>query len=221
MRSIVLFAVIFAVCTATMAYASDWAQFLGPTANSISPEKIANKGWNTKPLKMLWKIKMSDDGYAGPSVAGGKVFIVDHVGAQDIVKALDITTGKEVWKFAYPDAEKPNYGFARSTPVINSGRVYIASRFGEIFCLNVTNGKRIWMRDTLTDFGGKMPTWQYAASPLIDGNKLIFCPGGNNAHMIALDKTTGKTLWQGGGSDLASYATPVIATINGQKQYVV
>lgn len=221
MRRIALFMIILALCAVTMVYASDWAQFLGLTANSISPEKIINKNWNSNPPKMLWKIKMSDGGYAGPSVAGNKVFIIDHIGAQDVVKALDIRTGKELWNFSYPDAEKANYGFARSTPVFNSDRVYITGRFGQIFCLNATNGKKIWMRDTLTDFGGKMPTWQYAASPLIDGNKLIFCPGGNNASMVALDKTTGKTLWKGGGSDLASYATPVIATINGTRQYVV
>lgn len=221
MRRIALFIIIFAMCLTTMAYASDWAQFLGPTASSISPETIANKNWNAKPPKALWKIKMSDDGYAGPSVAGNKVFIVDHIGAQDVVRALDLATGRDIWKFSFPDAENPNYGYTRSTPVINSGRVYITSRFGQIFCLNAANGKQIWTRDTLNDFAGKMPTWQYAASALIDGNKLIFSPGGNDASMVALDKTTGKTIWQGGGSDLATYATPVIATINGVKQYVV
>lgn len=201
--------------------ASEWAQFLGPTGNSISPEKIANKSWNENPPKMLWSIPLSDDGYAGPSTAGGKVFIVDHMGAENIVKALDIKTGKIIWTFNYPDAEKPNYGYTRSTPVVSAGRVYILGRFGEIFCLNTKNGEKIWSRNICTEFAGKLPIWHYSMSPLIDGNKLILCPGGPNAAMVALDKTTGKTIWQGGGSDLPGYATPHIAVINRQRQYIV
>lgn len=216
-----LFIVIMAIYMGGAAYASDWAQFLGPTADSISPEKVANKNWNANPPKMLWKTAMSDDGYAGPSIAGGKVFIIDHIGAQSVIKALELTTGKEVWKFSYPDAEKPNYGFDRSTPVINKGRVYVLSRFGRVFCLNARDGRQIWSRDIKADFGGKLPIWEYSMSPLIDGNKVILCPGGMGAAVVALDKTTGKTIWQGGGNDQPGYATPQIATINGQKQYVV
>ncbi|MHB1456125.1 MAG: PQQ-binding-like beta-propeller repeat protein [Armatimonadota bacterium] len=216
-----LFIVILAICMGGAAYASDWAQFLGPTANSISTEKVANKDWNARPPKMLWQVPMSDDGYAGPSVAEGRVFIIDHIGTQSVVKVLELSTGKEAWKFSYLDDEKPNYGFDRATPVINKGRVYILSRFGRVFCLNVRDGRQIWTRDIKKDFEGKLPIWEYAMSPLIDGNKVILCPGGKGAAMVALDKTTGKTIWQGGGSDIPGYATPQIASINGQKQYVV
>jgi len=58
-------------------------------------------------------------------------------------------------------------------------------------------------------------------SPIVDGNKLILCPGGNNATVVALDKDTGQTIWAGGGSDIPGYATPVVAEILGVKQYVV
>lgn len=219
-----LTALLSAALTATIcisANASDWSQFLGPTANSLSTEKIANKSWNQKPPKMLWRVPMSDDGYAGPSVAGGKVFIVDHVGAENVVRAINVATGKDIWKFGYADAERPNYGYVRSTPVVSEGRVYITGRFGEIYCLNAMNGKKIWARNLTTDFAGKKPQWDYAASPLVDGNKLILCPGGPNTAVVALDKTTGKTIWQGGGSDMTSYATPYAAVIDGQRQYIV
>ncbi len=164
---------------------------------------------------------MSDDGYAGPSVVAGKVYIVDHIGSDNVVRAINLKTGKDDWTYRFPDAEKANYGYVRATPIVNTRRVYILGRFGEIICLNSANGKKIWARNYASEFKGKKPTWNYSMSPLIDGNKVILCAGGDNAAMVALDKMTGKAIWQGGGSDQASYATPTAAVIGGVRQYVV
>lgn len=170
---------------------------------------------------MLWKTPLTDNGFAGPSVAAGKVYVIDHKDGQDVVRALDIKTGVEVWKYSYPDAEGDNYGFSRATPTLSGGRVYALGRMGMLNCLDAKTGANIWSRDTFADFKGKKPQWLYAMSPVIDGNKVIVCPGGPDASVAALDKATGKTIWQGGGSDIPGYSTPIIATINGIKQYVV
>lgn len=221
MRRTMLFALVLAICLPVAVCAADWAQFRGPNADGISPEKGIGKDWKQKPPKMLWKVAMSDDGYAGPSVAGGKVFIIDHTNGQDVVRAIDLGTGKAVWKYAYSDTDAPNYGYSRATPTVSAGRVYAHGRMGLLNCLDAKTGRKLWSRDLFTEFNGKKPTWLYAGSPVIDGNKVIMCPGGSNASMVALDKATGKTIWQGGGSDIPGYATPVIATIGGVRQYVV
>jgi outer membrane protein assembly factor BamB len=221
LRRLLIIAIVAAVLLSSAAFAADWPQFRGPSSNGISAEKGIAKTWNQAAPKMLWKTPLTDNGYAGPSVAGGKVFIIDHKGGQDIVRALDVKTGKEVWKYNYPDAEGDNYGFSRATPTVSGGRVYTIGRMGVVSCLDAKTGAKIWSRDTLADFKGNKPQWNYAMSPVIDGNKVIVCPGGPDASVVALDKTTGKTIWQGGGSDLPGYSTPVIATIDGKKQYVV
>ncbi len=154
------------------AWATDWPQFRGPNADGISREKGINRSWQENPPEMLWKVSLTDEGYSGPSVAFGKVFIVDHKGITDIVRAIDIRTGTDVWRFEYEDSKKSKHGFARATP-------------------------------------------------LISGNKVIACPGGANASVVALDKSTGQTIWKGGGSDTGGYSSPVKATINGIRQYVV
>ncbi|MCL5104044.1 MAG: PQQ-binding-like beta-propeller repeat protein [Armatimonadetes bacterium] len=200
--------------------AADWPFYRGLGANGMSSEKVTNKNWNQSKPGILWKVAMGDDGYAGPSVAGGKVFIVDHKGKNDIVRAIDINTGKDVWRYTYEDAEKSNYGFTRCTPVVDRGRVYTISRLGTVNCLDVKSGKKIWSRNICKDFNGVRPQWDYSMSALIDGNRLIVMPGGPDASVAALDKTTGKTLWRGGGSDLPGYATPVLATIEGKRQYI-
>ena len=200
--------------------AADWPQWRGPDVNGIAPDTGLNKNWAQKPPKALWQVPMGDQGYAGPSVAGGKVFIVDHQGDQDVVKALDFATGAEVWRYAYADTAKPNNGFARCTPVVNEGKVYTIGRLGQVNCLDEATGKLVWTHNLLTEFGGKRIAWDYSMSVLIDGNKAILEPGGANL-LVAVDKNTGQVLWQGGGSDDPGYATPVLATLNGLKQYVV
>ncbi len=201
-------------------WAEDWAQWRGPNADGIAPDTGINKNWAEKPPQTLWQVPMSDGGYAGPSVAHGKVFIIDHQGDQDIVRALALTDGQEVWRYAYADAAKANYGFARSTPVIDEGKIYTLGRLGQLNCLEENTGNLLWARNILQELGGKRGSWDYAASPLIDGDQLIVVPGGDNL-VAALDKNSGATLWAGGGSDTAGYSTPAIATILGVKQYVV
>ncbi|MCX7886502.1 MAG: PQQ-binding-like beta-propeller repeat protein, partial [Verrucomicrobiae bacterium] len=209
------------VLVAQALLAADWPNFLGPTRNSLSPETGLNKNWSTYPPRELWRVPMNDDGYAGPSVANGKVFIVDHRGDKDVVRALDLRTGKDVWTYSYNDRAKPNYGFARATPTVEGGKVYTVSRFGWVHCLDEKTGSLIWRKDVVAQFKGIIPRWEMAWSAVVDGDKLIVVPGGDGAAVAALDKNTGATVWKGGGSDKPGYATPVVATLHGVKQYVV
>lgn len=221
MRLITLAVVVCSLSQSVTIFAADWPAWRGPNADGIAPDTGINKDWKARPPQKLWQVPLTDDSYSGPSVADGKVFILDHQGDQDIVRALDFATGDEVWRFTYQDLPKPNQGTTRSTPVFSEGKLYTISHLGKVHCLDAANGEKIWMRDMRSEFGGKRPTWGYAMSALIDSDKVIVCPGGDNASVAALNKGSGETIWAGGGSDIPGYATPVKATINGQDQYVV
>ena len=200
---------------------SDWPRFRGANADGISTEKGIRKDWASRPPKVVWKVAMSDDGYAGPSVAGQLVFIVDHQGEEDIVRALDLNTGKEKWRRAYAESSRNVYGFARATPTVANGRVYTLSREGRMMCLDARDGRIVWQVHLKSDLGGEAPMWGYAAPPLLDGKRLIVWPGGKQGAMAALDPATGKVLMRGGGDDVPGYGMPVIATLAGRRQYVM
>jgi len=219
-RGVKLVIIPILVLSALDALGADWPQFGGPTANFLAPDTGINKNWGQRPPQVLWRVSLGDDGFAGPSVAGGKVFITDHAGDQDIVKAFNLEDGKEVWRYSYQDTDKPNYGFARSTPVFSDGRIYALSRLGLLHCLNAENGTKLWSRNMVNEFGGKRPKWDYAWSPVVDGDRLVILPGGSNAAVAVLNKATGETIWTGGGSDGSGYSTPRVATILDRKQYV-
>lgn len=198
----------------------DWPAFRGATGDGISPLRGINKNWSSKPPKVLWQIKMSDRGYAGPSVAEGKVFILDHTGDQDIVRALDLRTGKDLWTHQYQQPSKYDHGYSHATPVYCDRRLYTLGRLGLLNCLDVRSGAKLWSVDLVSDLKGKHPTWGYAGPPIIDGEKLVVGTGGT-AGLAALDRKTGKMLWTGGVGGLAGYGPPMKATISGKTQYVV
>lgn len=202
------------------AHAADWPAFRGPSADGIAPDLGLNKSWDTRPPRTLWTAPLTDGGFSGPCVADGKVFIIDHAGANDVVRALDFTAGTKLWEFAYPDAAKSRYGFTESTPLYADGRLFTFSKLGKAHCLDASTGKLLWMRDLCTEFAGKRPEWDYATSPILAGKQIIFVPGGANAAVVALDPETGKTLWQGAGDSAPGYASPRLVTIEGQQQLI-
>ena len=213
---------VMVLCLATsLAYAADWPQFMGPTRNGLAPDTGLNKDWRANPPQVLWRVQMNDNGYAGPSVAGGKVFIMDRNGDNDVVRCLDLQSGQDVWRYEYQEGGRDNYGFARATPSYADGKLYTLSRFGILNCLDAASGRVVWTKSLMRDFGGKPPNWNYSASPLVDGDQVIVQAGSPRGNVMALNKDTGAVIWVGDDADLAGYGTPVIATILGQRQYVV
>ncbi|MBU0608665.1 MAG: PQQ-binding-like beta-propeller repeat protein [Armatimonadetes bacterium] len=204
-----------------LAAAADWPNFFGPTRNGLAPDTGLNKDWRNNPPPVLWKLPMHDNGFAGPSIADGKAFIIDRDGENDVVKCLKLQDGSEVWRYSYVEGGAEDYGYARSTPTYDNGKLYTLSRLGILCCLDATAGRMIWSKSLLRDFGGRHPQWKYAFSPLIDGDRLIVQTGSPRGNVIALDKNNGATLWVSDNTDPAGYATAAIATILGRRQYVI
>lgn len=211
-----------AMLVSASVYGADWPAYRGPELNGISPETPLNKNWAAKTPKELWRVSLGDNGYNAPAIVDGVVYVIDHKGNQDIVRAIDAQGGKDIWTFAYEDSDKPlgspAYGFTRPSPAVADGKVYTISGLGKLHCLDAHTGKLVWKRD-FAEFQGRRPTWAYSNSPVVHGGKLIVCPGGPQASLAALDPATGATIWTA-GTDGAGYSTPVPATIDGVEQYV-
>jgi outer membrane protein assembly factor BamB len=81
----------------------------------------------------------------------------------------------------------------------------------------------VWRKNLRTEFAGRPGNWAYSESPLIDGEKLVCTPGGDEATVVALNKNTGDVLWKCdlSSGDKAAYASPMKSTARGVTQYVV
>ena len=67
----------------------------------------------------------------------------------------------------------------------------------------------------------------YGESPLIDGDRLICTPGGEDAMLVALDRRSGKVIWKSHmpdigdkGKDGAAFSSVVLSEAAGIRQYV-
>jgi outer membrane protein assembly factor BamB len=223
---------------APSAQAADWRQFRGPNGDGSSGDAAINMDWAAKPPATLWTFPLSDGGWSNPCVGDGRVFQIDHVEtpagtdaqgqpapakSEDVVRALDLATGKEIWHTAYAGGKKDDNGsFTGACPVLDGGKVYTTSRYLLVNCLDAKTGAVLWTRDARKDFAAKPAEdkWMFNAAPFIDENRLVIVPGGPEAAVVALDKNTGETLWQSPGG-LAGDPPPIILGAGDAKQYVV
>ena len=225
-RTSVFLAAVF-IFAAVGAWTEDWPQWRGMNRDGHSRETGLLKEWPREGPKLLWQISDLGGGYATPSVAGGRIYLMSNEGLEnEYVEALDAKGGKKLWstrigKVGNPD-QKPNFPAARSTPTVDGAMIYVLGSDGDLVCLESATGKIRWQKSFRSDFNGSMPTWAYAESPLVDGKAVVCTPGGKDAAIVALDKQTGGVLWKAAlpGGDVAGYASLVTASTGSIKQYI-
>lgn len=213
------------VCTTGMginlAAGGDWPGFLGPDRNAKSAETGIARSWPEAGPKVLWTIKMGK-GYGGAAILGDEVFVLDRVGnKQDVIRCLDLATGKELWSYAYDASGKFSHDGSRSTPSVDADNVYTIGPLGDLYCISRKTHKPVWNKQLLKDFDGKKPMWVVTQSPLLYKDMIIAAPQGKTAGVAAFNRTDGKLVWKSPSVGGLSYCSPKITTLGGVEQVVM
>lgn len=195
---------------------AQWPRFHGPEQNNISPDEDLLDRWPEGGPLLLWSNGSIGFGYATVSIADGRIYTAGNLDGKTMISALDLK-GRLLWQVANGPAWTEPYGGTRGTPTIDGDRLYHESPLGEVVCLDARTGKRIWGLNILDRFGSKNIHWALAESLVIDGDRILCTPGGPQTAVVALDKQTGRTVWQSPSADgdLAGYATPRVIEQNG------
>ena len=197
--------------------ASDWPQWRGPDRNGVSAETGLLKAWPKEGPAVVWSAPGLGRGYGTVAIQGDRLYVQGTQGGSSVVFCRSLSDGKTIWTRALGrslDQEKG--GGPRGTPTVDGERVYALSEDGDLACLKVSDGSVVWARNILKDFNGENPTWLLSESPLIDGDHVIVTPGGKRAGMVALNKTTGQTVWIASElSDPAAYSSCIVADVQG------
>ncbi len=214
--------------------AADWTQWRGPDRTDRSADKGLLKTWPKEGPALAWTFGDAGNGYSGPAVVGDRVYLLGTDKGVEALFALDAGTGKALWTspLAKPWVSPATSPFSlgpNSTPTVDGDLIFGLGSQGLLVCVD-TKGKEVWRKDLVKDLdaqvtpeGGGPATygWGFSWSPLVDGDQLILTPGGKNGLFAALDKKTGKLLWQSkGNTEDASYCSPVVAEIAGVRQYI-
>ena len=211
----------------TDAHADDWPFWRGPDRNDQSQETGLLQHWPQGGPKQLWVNQESGLGYSGFSIVDGKLFTMGLEDDESFALCLDANTGKELWRKQIGTKYENSWGDGpRGTPTVDGERVYFMTAQGHLACLQAEDGGEVWAVK-MSDFDGEVPKWGYAESPLVDGDRIVCTPGGNTGTMLALDKKTGKKIWQSdpvNGDNRrpiqAHYSSIMPCELGGQKQYV-
>jgi outer membrane protein assembly factor BamB len=232
-------AVLAVLIAAPVVSADDWPHWMGPKRDNVWYETGILEKFPPGGPKRLWSFPVAG-GYAGPAVAGGKVFVTDYLTNDKVeegnwnfaeqsglerVWCVDAKTGKQVWKHEYPVKYKISYPAGpRCTPTVDGERVYTLGAMGDLICFNTADGKIVWQKQLKDEYKTKPPIWGYAAHPLVDGDKLITLAGGDGSHVVALDKKTGKEVWKSQTENDPNgfgYVPPTIITAGGKRQLLL
>ena len=224
-----------------LVYASDhWPQFRGPGGDGHSDAAGLPSQWS-ETQNIVWKTAIHDRGWSSPVIYGKQIWLTTATkdGRQLYALCLDRDTGKIIKDLKLFDVAQPQYAhpfntYASPTPVIEAGRVYITFGSPGTACIDTRTFKVLWERRDFecNHFRGA------GSSPVLFQNLLLMhFDGSDRQYVVALDKRTGKTVWQtkrsidfqdiepsgkiaSDGDFRKAFATPQVAQINGRWEMI-
>jgi outer membrane protein assembly factor BamB len=217
-------------------FGSDWPRFLGPAGDSKSTETGIRTDWGENGPPIVWQTRLGTS-YSAPTISRGRLFYTDRRGDRSRLVCLHAETGQELWRADYPTAYEDYYGYnngPRCCPVVDDDRVYTYGAEGLLYCRSVADGEELWSVDTVDRFGVVQNFFGVGSTPAVEGDLLIVMIGGspadsreanqfsldrvegNGTAIVAFDKVTGEVRYQL-SDELASYASPVLASIDGRR----
>lgn len=239
--------VVTTVCSGVVS-ADDWPRWMGPKYDGVWRETGMIDKFPEAGPSVLWRQKIGA-GYGGPSVAGGKIFIMERTkdeaaeanpdagkrGARVVpggerVICLDMKTGNELWSHQYDCPYSIAYGNGpRCTPTVDGDLVYSLGAMGRLICFRADSGDVVWEKELTKEYDTKPSLWGFASHPYVDGEKLIVPVGGKGdgkgpgTGLVAFDKKTGNEIWRAVTTHDIGYAPVVIyepAESGGSRQLI-
>jgi outer membrane protein assembly factor BamB len=220
MNNVILLLLASSLCI----HAADWPRWRGAAGDGGWNPKSAPADVAAQQPDELWQADIGG-GYGGVTVSAGRVYLMDRPKEPpDVERMLCFAEGdgKLLWAHEWPAVYGGMaYGTGpRSSVTLAGGLAYALGATGMAVCLDATTGKVRWQVDTVAEHGAEVPTWGFAASPVLDEKRVLLHVGAQpEGSVIALDADTGKKVWQG-GPDPAGYCTPEVITHQGQRQLI-
>ena len=214
------------------AFADNWPQWRGPSANSVSAEKDLPVRWTTEE-NIAWKLPLPAWSGSTPIIWGDRIFMNVAEGGNLYLWAIDRKGPKVEWKKLLGDGDQKirKQNMSSPSPVTDGKNVWVLTGTGFLKGFDFA-GKELWGRELQKDYGRFGLNWGYASSPVLyeDSVYVQVLQGMRTrdpSYLLRIDKLTGKTLWRIERHTPAirespdSYSTPMIAKTKDGMQLIV
>jgi outer membrane protein assembly factor BamB len=221
-RTLVALALFFGLPLA--AVTEDWPAWRGPEGDGHSAERDLLTKWD-RTTNVRWKVALPEEGNSSPVVWSNRIFLTQAInqGRRRAVLCFDRADGKLLWQKDIPYTEKESTHatnpYCSATPVADGQRIIASLGSAGLVCYDFT-GKQIWHKDV----GPMEHIWGNASSPILyEDLAILWCGPGKRQILLAVNKTTGQTVWEhdepGGnvGADPSqwrgSWSTPLVIKV--------
>jgi len=193
-----------------------WPFLRGPSLSGRASVEKAPLAWNGESGQgVKWKVALTRKGWSSPVVWGNRLFLTAGSKSARTVMAHDAETGALLWSTDVPDGAQSgeplpetgeDTGMAASSPACDEARVYAVFATGDVAALD-HDGKIVWQ----VFLGRPQNTYGHASSLVYCGEMLIVqWDQEEHARVLALDKASGKTLWETPRDAGMSWSSPLI-----------
>ena len=171
----------------------------------------------------MWQRALGE-GYSGIAAERGVLFTMYRLGDNEVVIALDATTGKTIWEYSYAAPFAPQYDMSNgpgphATPLVTGNFVFTSGATGKLHCLDKKSGKVLWLHDLINEFHGTLRVNGYSCSPLAYNDKIVMMVGGPASSRVAFNQKDGTVAWK--KHDFKnSTSSPIVINVDGQDQLV-
>lgn len=179
--------------------AQPWPEFRGPTGDGVATDANLATMWS-EAAGIAWKTAVPGKAWSSPVVWNGPVWMTNATpdGRRLSVVAVDRATGETIRDITVFEIESPQFchpfnSYASPTPVITDGRIFVHYGSAGTACIDTYSGKMLWSRQDLPCDHFRGP----GSSPILyDGKLIVAFDGSDLQYVVALNATTGATLWR-------------------------
>ena len=230
-----LFVNLFITCFACspFVFSDEWAVWRGGDGNNHAPEGTeVPLRWDLQTgQNVRWKTKIPGRGHSTPVVIDEGIFITtadSNKKTQSLVK-IDPRSGRIVdqWivhRGTLPARIHPNNSHASPTVGFDGEHLFVAFHTDDSIGLTAmnTDGQVQWQKK-VCQFKPSRFQFGYGASPLVEDGLVIVAGeyDGPDSGLYALDAKSGKQVWEVPRPSNLNFATPIAATIAGQRQILI
>ncbi|MBT3382686.1 MAG: PQQ-binding-like beta-propeller repeat protein [Prolixibacteraceae bacterium] len=201
--------------------------FRGPLGQGVVAHKNIPSEWDgATGTNILWKSPIPKHGYNSPVIWGNKVFIAGADDSSREVYCYNRADGKLLWTGvadnisgspAKPPKVTEDTGLSAPSLTTDGKRVFAIFGTGDVIAFDM-NGKRVWAKY----LGVPDNHYGHSSSLITWANKLLIQYDTNRGgKAVALDAATGEVVWETVRKSKVSWASPVLAEIDGKYQLIL